>query len=406
MKAWVLHGIKDLRFENVEMPLLEPDMVRVRVKAVGICGSDIPRIFETGAHKMPLICGHEFSGVVDAVGKKADPGWLQKRVGVFPLIPCMKCSMCRDKHYEMCRDYDYIGSRRNGAFAEYVNVPEWNLIKLPDNITYETAAMMEPMAVAVHAMRRALFSNSEDVVPESVGMVQESRDIVQESMDIVQESVDMVQESMAIAPASVGKELAVRTASDRTDKSVAVIGLGTIGMLLAMFLWDAGYRNLLLIGNKDFQRQLLMEAGIPDACFCNSRTADAKDWLRDRTDGEGADIFFECVGKNETASFAVENASPSGKVMLVGNPHDRRMTLERDVYWGILRKQLTVYGTWNSSFRHEDDDDWNYVIDRLASGTLHPERLITHRLNIGKLKTGLDIMHEKKENYCKVMMEI
>ena len=82
------------------------------------------------------------------------------------------------------------------------------------------------------------------------------------------------------------------------------------------------------------------------------------------------------------------------------------MTLERDVYWGILRKQLTVYGTWNSSFRHEDDDDWNYVIDRLASGTLHPERLITHRLNIGKLKTGLDIMHEKKENYCKVMMEI
>ena len=92
--------------------------------------------------------------------------------------------------------------------------------------------------------------------------------------------------------------------------------------------------------------------------------------------------------------------------MLVGNPHDRRMTLERDVYWGILRKQLTVYGTWNSSFRHEDDDDWNYVIDRLASGTLHPERLITHRLNIGKLKTGLDIMHDKSEHYCKVMMEI
>ena len=366
MKAWVLHGINDLRFEDVEMPLLEQGMVRVRVKAAGICGSDIPRIYQTGAHKMPLICGHEFSGVVDAVGKKADPGWLQKRVGVFPLIPCMKCPMCRDKHYEMCRDYDYIGSRRDGAFAEYVNVPEWNLIELPDNIPYETAAMMEPMAVAVHAMRRALFSG--DTMSESVN-----------------------------------RDPAVRTAS---DKAVAVIGLGTIGMLLAMFLCDAGYRNLLLVGNKDFQSQLLTKVGISDACFCNSRETDAKDWIEDRTDGECADIFFECVGKNETASFAVENASPSGKVMLVGNPHDRRMTLERDVYWGILRKQLTVYGTWNSSFRHEDDDDWNYVIDRLASGTLHPERLITHRLNIGKLKTGLDIMHEKKENYCKVMMEI
>ena len=295
MKAWVLHGINDIQFEDVEMPLLEPDMVRVRVKAAGICGSDIPRIFETGAHRMPLICGHEFSGVVDAVGKKVNPKWLQKRVGIFPLIPCRKCQMCKAQKYEMCRNYDYIGSRRDGAFAEYVNVPEWNLIEINDSVTFEQAAMMEPMAVAVHAMRRALFSSFRDTVPEGVDGDQ-----------------------------------AVKIASDRKDKAVAVIGLGTIGMLLTMFLWEAGYRNLLLIGNKAFQREQLMKAGIPDVCFCNSRKTDAKDWIRDRTDGKGADIFFECVGKNEAVSFAVKTTAASGKVMLVGNPHDERMTLDRD----------------------------------------------------------------------------
>ena len=102
MKAWVLHGIGDIRFEDVQEPAIEADEVLVRVKAAGICGSDVPRVFSTGAHKMPLTPGHEFSGIVEGIGVSVDPIWTGKRVGVYPLIPCGKCECCKadakDRH--------------------------------------------------------------------------------------------------------------------------------------------------------------------------------------------------------------------------------------------------------------------------------------------------------------------
>ncbi len=105
MKAWVLHGIDDLRWETVEKPLPGSGEVLVAVKAVGICGSDIPRIYKTGAHVHPLIPGHELSGRVEAVGAGVESSWLGQRVGIFPLIPCKTCTLCQEKRYEMCRNY-------------------------------------------------------------------------------------------------------------------------------------------------------------------------------------------------------------------------------------------------------------------------------------------------------------
>lgn len=343
MKAWVLHGINDIRLEEVEKPDLKKNEVLVRVMAVGICGSDIPRIYQTGAHRHPLIPGHEFSGVIEAGG---DSGWTGKRVGVFPLIPCETCVSCKRKQYEMCRNYSYLGSRQDGGFAEYVAVPEKNLIELPENVSYEQAAMFEPMAVATHAMR---------------GIPLE------------------------------------------TEQSVAVCGLGTIGMLLVMFLKEAGIRNLYVIGNKDFQLQKIIEMGIPRTAFCDCRKVDPVDFLMEQTDGIGIDVFFECVGKNETVSQGIQAAAPGGWVQLVGNPASD-MHLDRDIYWKVLRNQLTVRGSWNSSFIHDTDDDWHYVLDRLAAGSIHPERYITQRLPLGDLEKGLHIMRDKTEEYLKVMI--
>lgn len=158
MKAWVLHGADDIRYEEIERPQPADCEVLVRVQAAGICGSDVPRIYKTGAHVHPLIPGHEFSGIVEKTGTSTNPEWEGKRVGVFPLIPCRECIPCRKRQYELCRNYSYLGSRRNGGFAEYVLVPEWNLIELPANVSFTEAAMLEPMAVAVHAMRRVRIS--------------------------------------------------------------------------------------------------------------------------------------------------------------------------------------------------------------------------------------------------------
>ena len=164
MRAYVLHGIDDLRLEETALSEIKEREVLVKVMAAGICGSDIPRIYKTGTYSYPLIPGHEFSGTVIETGLKADKKWMGKRVGIFPLIPCGECEPCRKKQYEMCRHYSYLGSRTNGGFAEYVAVPGENLIELPEEVSYEVAAMLEPMAVAVHAMRKSGVMKENTVV--------------------------------------------------------------------------------------------------------------------------------------------------------------------------------------------------------------------------------------------------
>ncbi len=358
MKAWVLHEIGRLALEEVPVPEPGPGEVLVAVKAAGICGSDIPRIYRTGAHRHPLIPGHEFSGEVAGLGKGTDKGWLGQRVGVFPLIPCRSCSPCRRKQYEMCRNYGYLGSRQDGGFAEYVAVPEWNLIRLPQQVGFEEAAMLEPMAVAVHGMRRILPGDG------------------------------------AMAATSEGGEA-------RSYK-IAVCGLGTIGLLLLMFLKEAGFREIYVIGNKDFQKKMALKLGVAEEFYCDSRKQDQHSWLMERTGGAGVDCYFECVGKSETYGLAVDGTAPAGKVVLVGNPYSD-MELKKEVYWKILRNQLTVFGTWNSSFTQEDRDDWHYVLKRLAQGNIDPGGMISHRFLLEELERGLRLMRDKTEDYVKVM---
>ncbi|WP_276947723.1 galactitol-1-phosphate 5-dehydrogenase [Acetatifactor muris] len=349
MKAWVLTEIGEIRLEAWDKPVPGPGEVLLAVKAAGVCGSDIPRIYQTGAHVHPLIPGHEFSGIVVDTG--AETEWPGKRVGVFPLIPCKSCRPCAEGHYEMCRHYDYLGSRRDGGFAEYVCVPARNLVELPDNVSYEEAAMLEPMAVAVHAMRRAQPGNQD---------------------------------------------------------TIAICGMGTIGLLLLMFLLEAGKaeglrpERILVVGNKEFQKQKVLKLGLPEECWCDSRKQNADEWLKEHTGGGGVDVFFECVGKQETLVQAVNHTSAGGRICLVGNPVSG-MTLERDVYWKILRNQLTVTGTWNSSFCHEETDDWHYVLDRLARKQIIPGGFITHRFPLEELDRGFRIMRDKSGDYGKIM---
>lgn len=345
MKAWVLNGINEFAYGSVDMPHPAASEVLIKVKAAGICGSDIPRIYKNGTYSYPLIPGHEFAGEVIQLGEGVSENWMNRRVGIFPLIPCGKCAPCQEKKYEMCRNYSYLGSRRNGGFAEYVNVPVNNLLELPDMVSFEEAAMLEPMGVAVHAMRR--------IMPQQ-------------------------------------------------DDFVAVCGLGTIGLLLVMFLREAGVKNILAAGNKEYQRQQIVKLGIPEENYCDSNAEDFNKWIRERTMNKGADIFFECVGRNKTVIQAIENTAPAGKVMLVGNPYSD-ILLNRDVYWRILRNQLIVTGTWNSSFTHEADDDWNYVLKKLETDRISPADFISHRFSLEDFEKGFHIMRDKTEDYVKIM---
>jgi len=345
MKAWVLHDINNFILEDVETPSPGDNEVLLRVRAVGICGSDIPRIYKNGTYSYPLIPGHEFSGEVVLCGNDVPGEWMGHRAGVFPLIPCGECLPCRKKQYEMCRHYSYLGSRRAGGFAEYVTVPVDNLLRLPENVSFEEAAMLEPMGVAVHAMRR-------------------------------------------VHPA-------------KTDV-IAICGLGTIGLLLLMFLKESGVKKILVIGNKDFQKQHVMKLGIAEDDYCDIRVQDVDLWLKEKTENKGADVFFECVGKNDTVSLAVRSAAPAGRVMLMGNPYSD-MKLDRDTYWKILRNQLIVTGSWNSSFTNDEEDDWHYVLRLLEEKSVSPTEIISHRFGIEDLEKGFHIMRDKSEDYVKIM---
>lgn len=396
MKAYVLRDIGRFGIEEVEQPVPGPDEVIVQVKAAGICGSDISRIYHHGTYSYPLIPGHEYSGIVVKAGSaetkeanaQADScnaegdmcdgqaaSWIGKRVGVFPLIPCGECLPCRQKRYEMCRNYSYLGSRRDGGFAEYVSVPVWNLIELPEEVTFEQAAMMEPMAVAVHAMRKVLQ-------PDKLN----------------------------------------------SDLRIAICGLGTIGLFLLMFLKEAGYEDVIVIGNKDIQKDKALALGISEEQFYDSRNGGADEWLEQCAQEKVIDVFFECVGVNETVNLAVRHTAPGGRVMLVGNPASD-MILERQTYWKILRNQLTLFGTWNSSYygssgggasdhrqpsealtydecgNYVQEDDWQYVLDRLAAGRVHPEQMITHRYDFEGLLKGFELMRGKTEEYLKVILQ-
>ncbi|MCR5338887.1 MAG: galactitol-1-phosphate 5-dehydrogenase [Lachnospiraceae bacterium] len=380
MKAWILNGIGDISYEDISVMPPDEGEVLIRVRAAGICGSDVPRTYDTGAHKHPLIIGHEFSGEVADIGRGVSKEWDGKCAGVFPLIPCCKCDQCRLGSYEMCRHYDYVGSRRDGAFAQFVRVPAKNLIELPPEASFEEAAMLEPMAVAVHAIRKGTDEFSLD-----------------------------------------------------KNALIAVCGLGTIGLLAAMFLQEAGYDNLCLIGNKMLQKKLAVDLGIDKSRVFIQHTGQSanpeSDALKDEATDPvsclaregGAALFFECVGKNECLSLGVDVLRPAGCLVCVGNPASN-MTLERNVYWKILRSQLTLMGTWNSSFTYREEhkyqsddnrkantadiDDWQYVLRKLAEGSIHPSKLITHRLQLAELERGLLLMRDKTEEYCKVMVQI
>lgn len=329
MKAYVLHGIGDLRYEDVPMPEVRPGWALVRVLAAGICSSDIPRIFEKGTYHFPTIPGHEFCGVVEDTASPEDRRWIGKRVGVFPLIPCKECASCRRGQYETCSNYDYIGSRRDGGFAEYAAAPVWNLIELPDSVSDIQGALLEPAAVAVHAVRRA------EIFPGA---------------------------------------------------SVCVIGTGAIGLLAGQWAKLRGAGRAVVKGRSEEKRKT--------AEFCGL------EYVTDAS-GEEFDCVIEAVGSARALEESLLLTKPGGRLVLMGNPDGAR-TLSQDLYWRILRKQLTLTGTWNSSYGGPDSD-WIAAVQSIADGRLEADRVVTHRLKEHELPKGLEMMRSKLGPYIRII---
>ncbi len=163
MKAGILHAKGDIRVGEMPIPEISDNEVLVRVKATGICGSDLPRVLGDGAHFFPIVLGHEFAGEIAEIGKNVQGFEIGDRVSGAPLIPCLKCADCQNGDYSLCKHYTFAGSRIQGSFAEYVKLPAINAIKFDNTIPYKQAAFFEPSTVAIHGLQCAGYKGGGDV---------------------------------------------------------------------------------------------------------------------------------------------------------------------------------------------------------------------------------------------------
>lgn len=346
MKACVLHGIGDLRVEYIQEPSPKQGEVLVKIKASGVCGSDLPRVFTKGTYHFPTIPGHEFSGQIVGLGSDVDISLLGKKVAVFPLIPCMKCEVCRIGEYGQCADYNYFGSRCDGGFAEYICVPLWNLVIVPESVSYEEAAMAEPAAVAVHALRQA------------------------------------------------GIEV---------GDNIAIFGAGPIGLMLGQWAQAWGVDKVILMDIDENKVSFAKEQGFE--YVCNSMKQDPVEWIKEVTGGRGVDLAVEGAGISITLEQCLFGVRPFGKVVAMGNPMGD-MKLSQKGYWELLRKQLKIVGTWNSSFVSIPKNDWKLSLRAIETGKINVKPFITHRFPLDKGVEALEMMRDKKEFYHKVMFVI
>ena len=345
MQALVLHAVGDARLEEVPKPDIKVGEVRVRIGFCGVCGSDIPRIFLKGTYHFPTVCGHEFAGVVDTFGPEIDDLALGDPVVVFPLLWCGKCNACEIGEYAKCYDYDYLGSRSDGAFAEYVTAPRQNLISIPHGVSLEEAAMTEPAAVALHALRQG--------------------------------------------KCGVGQ-------------TVAVFGAGPIGLMVGIWAQIMGANQVILFDVVEEKLALAKRLGI--GLSFNSRKNSPIQIIEDLTDGQGAHLCVEAAGVPQTFTQALQATQRGGYTVILGNP-SVDVTLPTSLISQLMRREVNIVGTWNSNYSvFGNDDDWRAVLQAMASKTLNLKPLVTHLVPLAEAFGMLKVMRDKTEFYAKVLI--
>ncbi|WBU39263.1 galactitol-1-phosphate 5-dehydrogenase [Homoserinibacter sp. YIM 151385] len=337
MTAVQMHGPGDLRVEQVEIPTPGPGEMLVAVAACGVCGSDIPRMNVNGAYRHPIICGHEFSGHVTQVADDVTAFQVGDLVSVPPLLPCRRCESCLEGHFSLCEDYDYFGSRRDGAYAQFVIVPEDNALKMPEGLDPRAAAMIDPSAIALHALLRT-----------------------------------------GVGPGS----------------RVAVIGAGPIGLFAVQWARIKGATEILAVDLNEQKAAMAVEAGA-------THTANGDEEARAHA-GKGYDVVIESAGVPPTIALAVSLVARRGHAAFIGIPNST-VQLEKAVFSHFLRNEVTLHGSWNSFSAPFPGREWTESAERLASGELRWEFMITHELGLEALPETMKQLFDRSIFSSKVL---
>ena len=330
MRAAVLEATRTLVCKDVETPQPAAGEVLVRVAYCGVCGSDVPRYLDGAVHSFPLILGHEFSGQVVAVGEGVDAALVGARVAGIPLVPCMDCPDCAAGNYSLCKQYGFVGSRRNGAYAEYVAVPAQNVYPIADEVPFLQAAFFEPASVAQHA-------------------------------------IDLV--------------------NPQAGSTAAVVGCGTIGIFVAQILQAMGL-EVTGLARREVRIEAAWTAGVAHLCDTSQNGWDAE-LLAGMPKG-GFDYVFDTSGNGAMMVKSFELAANKATVCMVGTPK-RPMEFTVAEWENLNRKELIVTGSWMSYSAPFPGKEWSEIADYFATGVLRvTDEMIDGIYSLEEIPVGME----------------
>ncbi len=337
MKAAVFNGKGDFTIQDVPYPKVETEGVIIRIKAAGICGSDL-HLYRRGGRGEGWILGHEFSGDVVEVGTPVAGVKKGDRVTVMSGRGCGQCDWCQAGDIIHCAKLTLLGYGIPGAFAEYVSVPFFNFgvysARLPKNFSYEVGATAEPLSVALYAVKQL---------------------------------------------------------QPRPEDTVAVIGLGIIGICIIQILRSMGVSRIIASGRRANRLRLARESGA--SLVLDAAKEDIVPAVKEATLGKGVDIVFECAGSPSTFQQALDIVHKGGKIDVVG-------LYEQPVTWNpgfIVSKDISIIGCglrW----------DIPGAVDLLKKGNADTRSLITHEFPLEKIKEAFEVQL-KDENAIKVLLK-
>ncbi len=319
MKAAVMHGARDIRTETVPDPVLEPHGVIIKVKACGVCGSDLHVYKRDG--QAGTIFGHEFSGDVAEVGSQVTGITPGMRVTAVGFKPCGNCFWCAQGKGHRCSAMALLGYQFPGAMAEYVHVPfaalGRSVFPLPDELTYEDAASVEPLSISYFSVTRA---------------------------------------------------------QPKENETIAVLGLGVIGLYAIQVLKTMGVSKIVASGRRPSRLEAAKVCGADT--IIDAAQEDAVQAVMEATAGMGVNTVVECAGMQATFDQSVAMARGGGKIMLVG-------VYEEPLTWDplpVIAKNLSLIGCLGGNFPA--------AIELLKNGKVNAKPLITHRFSLDQAAEG------------------
>ncbi len=341
MKALLLAEYKHLEITDVPRPVIGPDEILVRVKACGICGSDVHGYDgHTGRRIPPLIMGHEAAGLVEEAGNDVHRFRPGDRVTFDSTVYCGECFHCGRGEINLCDNRNVLGVscgdyRRHGAFAEYLAVPQRIVYKLPDVLSFEQAALIESVSIAFHAVNRT---------PMKLGC------------------------------------------------SVVVVGVGMIGQLVVQAARLAGCGQLIVVDLEDAKLEMAMKFGADAAT--NATDGHLRTRILEWTGGRGADFAFEAVGAAQPFDTAVACLRKGGHLTLIGNLSPRvEMPLQQ-----IVTREITLHGSCASRGEYPE------CIEMMARGRIDVRPFISACAPLEDGPAWFERLYRREQGLMKVIL--